>query len=296
MKTYLDCVPCFFRQALEAARTAGANQKTQNLILNEIARMLPEFPLGSPPPLIGRIVHGLVKTITQKDDPYAEIKAKSNTYAINFYSTLKKKVSASSDRLLMALELAIAGNIVDYGVKNSLDIEKELKKILNKEEITIKEENKKNFTYKHFRYMLNKSNTILYLADNAGETIFDRIFIEEIKKFYKNRKIIYAVKEKPIINDALIEDAYKCGIHKTAEIISCGSDAPGTVLSLCSKEFLKLYRRADMVISKGQGNYEALSGEKKIIFFLLMAKCTPVAQNVGCNIGDIIFFHNISGI
>jgi len=295
MKTYLDCVPCFFRQALEAARTAGANQKTQNLILNEIARMLPEFPLGSPPPRIGRIVHGLVKTITQKDDPYAEIKAKSNTYALSLYPKLKKKVSISSDRLLTALELAIAGNIIDYGVKNFLDIEKELKMILNREEKTIGEENKKIFNYKQFRYMLNKAHTILYLADNAGETVFDRILIEEMKTFDNNKKIIYAVKEKPIINDALIEDAYKCGINKAAEVISCGSDAPGTVLSLCSKEFLKLYRKAHMVISKGQGNYEALSGEKKIIFFLFMAKCAPVAQNAGCNIGDIILFHNSSG-
>jgi len=292
MKTYLDCIPCFFKQALEAARMAGAGKMMQKRVLDELGMVLPEFSLNSSPPEMGRIIYGLVKRITQKDDPYLKIKEKSNKLALNIYGKLKKKINYSDDSLLMAVELAIAGNIIDYGVKNSLNVDAELARILDEEENAIKKENKTIFDYAKFKRALILAKTILYLADNAGETVFDRILIEEIKKFDANKRIIYAVKEKPVINDALIEDALACGIDKIAEVISSGSDAPGTVLSLCSKEFLAVYRKVDMVISKGQGNFEALSGAQRSVFFLFMAKCPVIAKDVGCKVGDIILFYH----
>ncbi len=292
MRTYLDCIPCFFKQALEAARMAGAGKKVQKKVLNELAGILPDFSLASSPPEIGRVIYGLVKRITKKDDPYAEIKKKSNKLALNIYDKLKKKVSHSDDRLLMAVELAIAGNIIDYGVKNSLNIDAEMARILDEEDKAIKKENKSIFDYERFRSALKRAKTILYLADNAGETVFDRILIEEIKRADRDKRIVYAVKEKPVINDALAEDAYVCGIDKLAEVVSSGSDAPGTILSLCSREFLAMYRKADMVISKGQGNFEALSGAKRQIFFLFMAKCPVIAKDVGCKLGEVILSLN----
>ena len=292
MKTYLDCIPCFFKQALEASRVAGACQKTQKEIFDRLSENLSRISLSSSPPEMGRIIYGLVREITSQNDPYKKIKDKSNKLALKLYDRLKHKVSRSDDRLLTAVELAIAGNIIDYGVKNSLDVNKELNKILNEGEKTLKKEDSTLFKFRHFKEALSKTGNILYLADNAGETVFDRLLIEEIKRIDRNKKVIYAVKEKPIINDALVEDAYICGIDKIAKVISCGSDAPGTVLSLCSKDFLKVYKEAGMIISKGQGNFEALSQEKRPIFFLFMAKCPVVAKDVGCNLGDeILLYH-----
>ncbi len=292
MKTYLDCIPCFFKQALEAARIAGASQKIQKRILDKIAIAIRKFPLSSSPPEMGQIIYGLVRRETGNADPYVKIKAKSNKLALRIYSRLKKKVNYSRHKLLTALELAVAGNIIDYGVKNSLDVDKELKKILSEENKAIRKEGKNIFNYPEFRRALKNAGTILYLADNAGETVFDRVLIEEIKRIDKNKKIIYAVKEKPVINDALIEDARQCGIDKVAQIISSGLDAPGTILRLCSKKFLKIFKKADMIISKGQGNFEALSNVSRPIFFLFMAKCPVVARDVGCNLGDIILLHS----
>ncbi|MCK4947951.1 MAG: DUF89 family protein [Candidatus Aureabacteria bacterium] len=288
MKTYLDCIPCFFKQALEAARMAGAGERMQKKILNELAEILPEFPLTSSPPEMGRIIYGLARRVTRRDDPYLKIKEKSNQLALNIYGKLKKKISRSPDKLLMAVKLAIAGNIIDYGVKNSLNVDVELAKILNEENKAINEEKKSIFDYARFKSTLRRAKTILYLADNAGETVFDRILIEEIKRIDGDKRIVYAVKEKPVINDALVEDACVCGIDKLAKVISSGSDAPGTVLSLCSKNFLRIYKKADMVISKGQGNFEALSTTKRQAFFLLMAKCPVIAKDVGCEVGDVI--------
>ena len=292
MKTYLDCIPCFFKQALEASRIAGADQKTQKKVFDKLSGILSDISLTSSPPEIGRVIYGLVNEITSKKDPYRKIKDKSNKLALKLYDRLKEKVFRSDDRLLTAVKLAISGNIIDYGVKNSLDVDKELNKILQEERKTLKKENERFFNFSHFKQVLSKAEGILYLADNAGETVFDRILIEEIKRSDKDKKVIYAVKEKPVINDALVEDAYKCGIDKIAKIISCGSDAPGTVLSLCSKYFLKVYKQSDMIISKGQGNFEALSQQKRPIFFLFMAKCSVVAKDVGCNVGDAILLYN----
>lgn len=293
MKTYLDCIPCFFKQALESSRIAGASKKKQKIILEQIAGQIPRFSLHHCPPQMARTINLILQNVTGNRDIYFQIKKKSNALALGIYERLRSKLMHSPNRLLTAVELAIAGNIIDYGVKNSLDVDAELMKILDEENRRIKKENKAIFDFLKFKQVLKQAKTILYLADNAGETVFDRILIEEIRRIDIKKEIIYAVKEKPVINDALIEDAFHSGIDKIAKVISSGSDAPGTILSLCSKAFLRIYKKADMVISKGQGNFEALSQAKRPIFFLFMAKCPVIAENVGCRIGDIILkYHN----
>jgi hypothetical protein len=292
MKTYLDCIPCFFKQALDAARLAGADEIVQRKVLVSLANELENFSLDSCPPQMGKFIYNKVREITQKEDPYKKIKEKSNKLALGFYPQLKEKVKIAEDSLLFSLELAIAGNIIDYGVKHSLDVDKELDNILAKESEAIRHESKAIFNYPAFKDRLAESSNILYLGDNAGEIVFDRILIEQIKENYPNKEIFYVVKEKPIINDALAEDACVCGIDNYAQIISSGCDSPGTILSICSKDFLEKFKSADMVISKGQGNFEALYKKSmRPIFFLFMAKCPVVAKDIGCKIKDIILLY-----
>ena len=291
MKTYLDCIPCFFRQILEGARITGANSRSQKKIIDEFARIIPEVSLNSTPPEIARFGYGLLRKISSNGDPYKKIKQKSNRLALKLYGKLKNKLNHSKRRLLVSLELAIAGNIIDFGVKNNLNVNVELNRILLKEEKYARK--RTMFHYQRFKRALKEAKTILYLADNAGEVVFDRVLIEEIKRIYPEKNIYFAVKDKPIINDALLEDAKVCGIDKFTEIISNGSDAPGTILSLCSKEFKKVYRKADMIISKGQGNFESLSQERRPIFFLFMVKCPVVASETRCKLGDIVLLYNL---
>ena len=285
MKTHLSCIPCFFKQALEAARLAGADEITQKKVLDELARSLGDFSLDHCPPRMGKIIYGLVRKITGRADPFKEIKDKSNRFALALYPDLKKKVEDSDDRLLAAVELAIAGNIIDYGVKNSLEVEKEVEKFLKQDFDLGAKSDKARFDYQQFRGALASVKSVLYLADNAGEVVFDRVLIEEMHK-----EVIYAVKDKPIINDALTEDAYACGIQKIARVISSGSDAPGTILDLCSEEFLKIYNQAELIISKGQGNFEALNKEDRPIFFLFKVKCPVLAEEIDCKLGSIVLW------
>jgi len=292
MKTHLDCIPCFFRQALAAARHVGADEKGQKQVLDKIASIIPSFPLTlTPPEMAKKIYHLVAETLRVDGDLYKNIKKRSNEYALSLYDQLEQKIKKSKNRLLTAVELAIAGNIIDYAANTSLNLDEEIKNILQIEGETIKKDQKFIFHYDDFKNVLANSKNILYLADNAGEIVFDKLLIREMKKTNKHIKITYAVKEKPIINDALIEDAYQCGLDKVAKVISSGSDASGTVLSICSQEFLNVFNDADMIISKGQGNFEALSDAEKPIFFLFKVKCQIIATTVNGKIGNAILFY-----
>ena len=288
MKTYLDCIPCFFRQALEQGRLFTENELIHKEIMNDVATLVPGFSLGLTPPEMARKMHKLFEKRFGEQDLYKTVKDESNRRAMELYPELKEKIEQSKDRLLTAIELAIAGNVIDYAAKNTLDIEEEIQKLL-KDNFTAGR--KGVFDYEGFKKDLESAKTVLYLADNAGEIVFDRIFIEE---FCDHRKVIFAVRDKPAINDALREDAVFCGIDKIAQVISSGVDAPGTILKYCSNEFLKIFRQADMVISKGQGNFESLSQEKRGIFFLFMVKCPVIAKETGCKMRDVVLFHNLN--
>jgi len=290
MKTYLECIPCFFKQALDASILAGADENKQKIIIDEVSRAIPNFSLTDSPPEMGKVIHGLVRKISGVKDPYKEIKINSNISALKLYPELKHEINNSKESLLTAIKLSIVGNIIDYGAKSTINIEKEIEQLFQGNFTTNQVNNSITFKYNQFKEALNEVDNIIYLADNAGEVVFDRLLIEElVEKLNKN--VIYVVKGHPVINDALIEDAIFCGINHSARIISNGSNAPGTILKDCSPEMEKLYQNADFIISKGQGNYESLSEEDRPIFFLFRAKCPVIAKDVGCNMGDMVLEH-----
>lgn len=291
MKTYLECIPCFYKQALEAAVLAKAPKKIQKRVLDKLSKKMPDIDMKLPPPHMGRVIYDLVKKETKKKDPYKQVKIKSNQLALKLYPHLKKKVEKSRNRLLVAAELACIGNIIDLGVKNSAKVEEEVDQFLKGNFVLNKKHTRAVFSFKEFKKALEKSNSIVYLGDNAGEIVFDKILIEEIRREWLSKKIYFVVRDKPIINDVLKKDAVACGIDKIATVISSGCDSPGTILSICNKDFLKIYRKADIIVSKGQGNFEALSKQKRPIFFLFRAKCPIVAKELNCKLGDVVLKH-----
>jgi len=275
MKAYLDCYPCFFIQTLKTSRMITSDEREILQILNEVSSSIPKIPFGATPAEIGREVYRIISQKTGVEDPYREVKERCIHQALSLYPELKKLISSSKDRLMTAVRLSIAGNVIDFGANADFDLKRDIETILS-QDFSINH-------YQKFCELLEKARKILYLADNAGETVFDRLLIEEL-----HRPVIYAVREKPIINDATREDALLSGIDKVTEIISSGCDAPGIILKFCSDDFLKVYRSADMIISKGQGNYEGLSDENRPIFFLLKAKCQVIARDIGVEEGSII--------
>jgi len=275
MKTYLDCFPCFLEQALRAARRATDDEKKIKMVLDEVGIMLKDIPLESTPPESGRLIYSRVSEITGNIDPYKKIKRESTKKALSFYPSLKSEVEKSKDKLLTAIRIAIAGNVIDFGANWNFNLKHDVEEILYKDFAIC--------DYDLFKDMLAETNEVLYVGDNAGECVFDRILIEEMKK-----PVIYVVRDIPIINDATYEDAVEAGIDKVAAILSSGTDGPGTILNTCSSEFMEVYENSKFIISKGQGNYEALSDERHPIFFLLKAKCHVIADDIAVSEGDIV--------
>jgi len=268
MRTYLDCYPCFLGQALEASRMAGADEEQQRVVVHSVLDMLQRVEPSSKPPEMGRAVHRLVRAETGNVDPYRAMKERSTAEALDLLPWMRNVAEGSSDRLETAVRLSIAGNIIDAIPGRQVNLREEVERVL-KRPLAVNDVDA-------LRAALDDADWVLFLADNAGETVCDRPLLDLIEA-----PVTYAVKGSPILNDATMEDALAAGVDEEAEVVSNGSDAPGTLLQTCSKSFRETFQEAPLIIAKGQANYECLSGAEPRVFFLFQAKCPVVAKDVG---------------
>lgn len=275
MRIYPECIVCLFRLALRTARLTTADEQLQREILKRLAGEIAELPEDAVPIELGRRIQELVHELTGVADPYREIKRRYNDLALGLYPRLQELVTGADDRLLMAIRLAIAGNVIDFAAQAEFDLERAVAESLEWELSLL--------DYEPFRERLAAADEILYLGDNAGEIVFDRLLIEELLR--EGKHVSYAVRGGPAINDATLEDAHYVGLDKAVEVITPGAALPGVMLKYASPEFTARFRAADLVISKGQGNFEGLSNEAGPLIFLLKAKCTPIAHELGVEPG-----------
>ena len=279
MKTFLDCIPCFVRQALDSARLATDDEQIHEKVVREVLRLSADLDMSQSPPEMGQKIHRLIRSLVGSDDPYYRVKKQFNSLALKLYPDLRKQIISSNDQFETAVRLAIAGNIIDFGVKSSLS-ESEVKKTINDSLSSYLDPEQ----VLNFKNAVIEAEKILYLADNAGEIVFDHLLIEQLPI----EKITVVVKGSPVINDATIDDANVVGLGRIVEVIDNGSDGPGTILETCSQSFRNRFEDADLIIAKGQGNYETLSDLDKNIFFILKAKCPVIARDLGCEVGEMI--------
>ena len=277
MRTYLECLTCLTKQAVEIARQ-NIHPDHQEDFVRDALKKLTEFDYTNPPPIMAMELYAMLRDVAGLDDPYAQIKSRYNKQALELYPELKKTLEDSADPLHTAVRIAVAGNIIDFGAGNSdtIHVEETLDRAL-----------RTPFAIDHMdqlREDLDQARSILYLADNAGEIVFDRVLIEELGA----RRVTCAVRDIPVINDATLHDAVQAGLVDVCRVISSGSPAPGTPLAICSGEFKDLFYGADIVISKGQGNFETLTHPGREIFFLFMVKCPIISQEVGVEINSFI--------
>jgi len=282
MKTYYECLPCIINQTIKALPIIEEYRHDDVLrdVMSELA--FTDFSLS--PPELARKTFDIMNEYLEGKDSYAEIKKLSNQYVLNLYDELNQIIKNSENSFETALHLAIAGNIIDFGAKHNYSdklIHEEIDKVLNTDLAALETEKLKS--------EISNANQILYLGDNAGEIVFDKLFLEQ---FSNKEKIIFAVRGSHVINDATIEDAKEIGLTEIVKVIDNGSNYPGTVLNECSENFQKVFNEADLIISKGQGNYETLSKNNQNIFFLLKVKCEVVARDLNRNLGDFVVTQN----
>jgi damage-control phosphatase, subfamily I len=286
MNTSLDCIPCILRQALEAARLVTKDPLVHEQVMREVLRWAEEMDLNQSPPAMAQRIHRRLREMTGIDDPYLLIKANHNRIAVELLPELRAEIQSSGSPLMTAARIAIAGNMIDLGVNGKVtqtDVQQAVRQALS------------GPLYGDqglFCHSIANASSILYLADNAGEIAFDRLLIEQISP----ERVTLVVRGGSVINDATRVDAQAVSLDEIVEVIDNGSDAPGTLLEDCSPEFRRRFVDTDMIIAKGQGNFESLSNQAGNLFFLFKVKCPLVANHIRQPVGTQALVHASAGV
>lgn len=277
MVTAIECLPCFLKQTIIALRQHYGMKDVHHDIMNGVLSIMQQADMTRPPAYTTTFIHRHIRDMLAQD-PFSKIKYDYNNIALGLYPKLREEVSGSKDPLLTAARLAIAGNIIDFGIFTSIDIESSIRRAL---ETSIAVDD-----YQSFRESIFEADEILYLLDNAGEVVFDRLLIEEL--ITAGKTVTAVVKGSPVLNDVTYADAVQTDLTSVCKIINNGSDAVGTILEWTSPGFQEKYRASKIIISKGQGNFETLTGTEKNIYFLFQSKCDVVSKELGLSPGSML--------
>ena len=277
----LDCVACLARQTQEAVVAATPDVQLRETVLRRALEMLARADWHCSPPALAQAIHRLIRRLTRNPDPYAAIKERLNQRAEDLHPIWRERFRERFSPLEAAVRLAIVGNLLDVGAKTQLSDDTLLAAFEGALTAPLLG------SMSEFEKAIRSARHILYLADNAGEIVFDRDLLAQLPL----GNVTVAVRGAPVLNDATLADARRAGLAGYCELTANGSDAPGTLLEDCSSEFRARFDAADLVIAKGQGNYESLAGTNKRMFFLLKVKCPVLAESLQCSCGSLVLRH-----
>jgi uncharacterized protein with ATP-grasp and redox domains len=246
-------------------------------IMREVLAIAQHADMNRPPAYTTTFIHRTIRQMLGAD-PFESVKKKYNSVAIKQFPLLQKKVQESRDPLWTATRLAIAGNIIDFGIYTSVDINGAVNRSL-KTGIGVDD-------YQPFQHEVQQADSILYLLDNAGEVVFDKLLIEVLAS--SGKKVTAVVKGAPVLNDVTRDDAEQTGLDTICEVIDNGSDAVGTIIAMTSPVFQREFNDAELIISKGQGNFETVSETGRNAFFLFQSKCDVVSRELGLVSGSML--------
>jgi uncharacterized protein with ATP-grasp and redox domains len=282
MKIKYGCYPCILRQSIESAEMIEVNDKEMKQIIKHFGEILtPALENDFTAPMLAAEIQKYIKSLTGVEDPYFDLKEKNLKEAQRLLPLVEAEIKKAEDPLLASLLMSAMGNSIDAGVSLNVNIKENIDQAI--------EDSFAHSDYTRFKEKIKKADSLLIIADNTGEALFDRLLLKELKPY--NLDITYAVREIPILNDITAEKAAELKIGEYAEIIKSGTTAPGMLMDEASQEFLEAYKNADLVISKGQGNLEGLLDIEADIYFLLKAKCEIIAEVLGVELNDFVFLY-----
>lgn len=284
MNVKYDCIECLAKQSVTLAKKLTDDPTKREQIIAYGLEKLSQNAFTQTPPYITGQVYAYARALTGVHDPFEVEKKEYNTIAHKIIDSmsLRQMILDSEDAFDTAVRLSIAGNIIDFSVGYDIDestVENSVTLSLTSDLHGV--------TTEAFKRAVESSKNILFLSDNSGEIVFDQLLISLMPK----RKVIYAVKGGPIVNDATMEDAIAVKMDQMVPVVSTGSSIQGTILEDCSEDFKKLFDKADLIISKGQANFETLNHSDKKIFFMLRAKCQCIADEIGCQKNDFVLIN-----
>lgn len=278
MKSISSCFVCFLEQAHSSVMFALDDEARRWDILQGVSSLLMDLVMENSPAYNSSLILHKVNDFLGVEDPYAEAKKELNQQALSLTPEIMNRIRGQQDRFQAALRLTAAGNVMDLGIKHEADLSEAMELALG--------DGFTRFDYEPFKKRLASAQRILYILDNAGEIVFDKVLMEGLRA--QKKMVIAAVKGGPILNDATIEDARSVGLDKVVRVIDTGSNYVGVIRDHCSETFLKVLDSADLVIAKGQGNYETLDESGDRFFFILKAKCPHVADALGAKVNDLV--------
>lgn len=284
MKAQLECFTCNIRQAQEAAEIAGGDFNLLWRVSQQVCALYAQADPQWTPAYMTTLAHNIAKEVTGVEDIFYSLKKHYNRMALELYPKLREFVDQGENRLERAVCVAIAGNIIDLGVYREVDTESILKQVESVQW--------GKYDFSTFARDVKRAKIIVYLGDNAGEIVFDRVLVEEMKALGE-KEVFFVVRSGPISNDALLEDACEVGLDSFVHLLTTGGAETGIDFAKAPTELQEIWKRADVIISKGQGNFESLNGRKENIYFLLKAKCVPVAREFGVPQGALILKRNL---
>ena len=280
MRTYDECFPCFERQASDACGLCAMTAEQTAGVIESVRARLRSFPGSHSPVEMAVEIHELVRAAAGQRDPYAAIKKQNNHACRESMNVLSESMAWSLDPFETATKLAIAGNVIDFGVYSPSNLSR--RDVVQSVQSTIGEP-LTGAPLAEFKTLADRANRILYIGDNAGECFLDTFLLDQLP----HDKLTYAVRGSPVLNDATTKDAEAAGIHERCRIVDTGDNTPGVLLDRCSAEFREVFNEADLVIAKGQGNYESLSEtDAKTCVFLTKVKCPVIAEDIGYQAGS----------
>ncbi len=285
MRSYLECLPCFFDQTRRAAQLAGLDEAATWTVMCELGAHLEQMDPTASPPENCLFLYRRINELSGKTDPYHAAKTEHTERALEMLDGLRDAVRASTDPLDTAVRIAAAGNRLDLGALGQVDDPGSLLDRALAAPRPI-------WDIEALRNRLTDASTLLLLGDNAGETVFDRVLLETVAELAPRCALCFVARGGPIINDATIEDARDAGVDQVAELISTGSGTPGVPKAHRSDELKRRMRDADVIISKGQGNYETLSDSELELFCILTVKCRVVAAHIGVDRDASVLLHH----
>ncbi len=274
MKTYQACIPCIEKLMESTLNKTNLDDLKKQVILDKFKEDWVKADMSLPPARTAGLIYQKVLQETAQDDLFKAHKKFSIQEALKLYPRLKNLADDASDPLEMAIRISALGNILDVANPNNYNLEDEITRLMDVQIVGDSQE--------IFRNKLSSVDSLLILADNAGEAVFDKVLIETI-----DVPTVYAVKSKPAFDDALLADARQAGIDQVAQIIETGTPYPGTYLPSCTPEFQDIFTNAPLVLAKGQANFETLSNASRDLFFLLKVKCEVVSEEINFPIGSL---------
>jgi len=277
MRIDVECIPCFVRQARETAARVTSDGALQWQVVRAVCRLIDGVTPEMSPPQLAERIYDTIAAVTGNGDPFVAEKRRANELALGLEPRFKEVLASEPDPLLGAVKLSIAGNSMDLGVVRDYGDVAGLAHSMLAAPLGIDD-------YAALRERLSEARHVLVVGDNNGEIVFDRLLIEQMRTIRPCR-YTYVVRGRPVINDVTMEDALAVGMDRVADVVASGSGAPGLVLSDCVADTRRLFESADLVVAKGQGNYEALSDATRDVFFLLMVKCDVISRDVQAPVG-----------